>query len=215
MITFKGICGAADGDCSESGLTKRGNHIAGFDISYSTQLFDRPVTFYAQRIGEDAVDYYRITDNANLFGVSTYIENAKIFLETSDTNVNCDGNFTGNLNCYYESGEYPDGYRLYDRAIGSTFDSDAKQITLGANYRFESGAIAEVYLRSAELNKDGVRPSPVLTEGASEDVVELSGFYQKPYGDWLLKAGGTVANRDLPSESTTDALLYLKAQYVF
>ena len=214
VITFQTVC-LREPSCTDAQLTTRGNHLAGFDFSYTFNVFSRPVSLYVQRIGEDAVDGYKITDNANLFGVSTYLSTAKIFLETSDTNIACDGE-SAVTNCYYENGLYQSGYRMYGRTLGSTFDSDAKQITLGANIRFDDGAVAEVYLRAAELNPDGQRPSPVLTEDVSEDVLELSGFYQRPYGSWLLKAGGSVANRDYDTrEDEVDALLYLKAQYAF
>ncbi len=215
LITFKAICAQDDGVCGEGELSKRGNHIAGIDLSYSTMLFNRPFTFYAQRVGEDSVDGYKITDNANLFGLSTYIYNAKVFIETSDTNIACGENENA-FNCYYEHNKYLDGYRMYGRTLGSTFDSDAKQLTLGANLRFSSGDIMELYIRSAELNKDGTRSSPMLTKANTEDLLELSGFYQKPIGDWLLKAGGSVSSRKFEEiEDEVDALLYLKAQYAF
>ncbi len=215
VITFESVCLREDGICTDAQLSKRGNHLAGFDLTYSFDLFERPMTVYAQRIGEDSAGTFNITDNANLFGVSTYIGNAKIFLETSDTNINCDGGATDNLDCYYENGTYETGYRAYGRSIGSTFDSDAKQFTLGTNYRFDEGAVAELFLRYAELNRDESRPSPVLTDSNTEDLLELSGFYRMPYNKWLVTAGGTISQRDLPEGNETDGLLYLKAQYAF
>ncbi|MEM0911508.1 MAG: capsule assembly Wzi family protein [Pseudomonadota bacterium] len=215
VITFESVCLRPDGICTDAQLSKRGNHLAGFDITYSFNLFSRPITLYGQRIGEDSAGTFNITDNANLFGISTYFGNAKVFLETSDTNVNCDGGATDTFDCYYENGVYESGYRAYGRAIGSTFDSDARQITLGANYRFNEGAVAELYVRHAELNQDGRNPSPVLTDSASEDLLELSGFYRMPFNKWLLTAGGTVSRRDLPQGDETDGLLYFKAQYAF
>lgn len=214
-VTFQSVCIRPTGICTKSQLTKRGNHIAGFDLSYTARLFARPVSFYIQRIGEDSVDGYRITDNANLFGISTYVQGVKVFVETSDTNVNCDGNATNNLNCFYENGTYQTGYRTYGRALGSTFDSDAKQMTAGANFRFENGAVAELLLRDVELNRDGVRPSPLLIDSDSENVLELSGFYQHPYGQWLLKAGGSIARREFSEKTSTDSLIYFKAQYAY
>lgn len=215
VVTFQGICQAADGDCSIIGETKQGNHMAGFDISYTTRFLDRPFTFYAQRVGEDAVNGYKITDNANLFGLSTYWRGAKVFIETSDTNVACDGDSII-TNCYYENSAYPDGYRMYGRTFGSTFDSDAKQVTIGANMRLENGDMFELYLRNAQLNPDGTRPSPALTKDVTEDLLEVSGFYQKPVGNWLLKAGGTVSNRQYSNiEDEVDALIYVKAQLAF
>ncbi|MFC3123084.1 capsule assembly Wzi family protein [Agaribacter flavus] len=214
-VTFQSVCIRESGICTDAQLTKRGNHLAGFDLSYTTHLFARPVSFYIQRIGEDSVDTYRITDNANLFGISSYLYGVKLFVETSDTQVNCDGNVTTNLNCYYENGTYQSGYRAYSRAIGSTFDSDAKQITFGANFRFDNGAVAELLLRDVQLNNDGTRPSPVLTDSNKEALVELSGFYQQPFGKWLVKAGASLAKRDLPEDSQTDSLIYIKAQYAY
>lgn len=216
VVTFQGVCDAPDGDCSASGESKRGNHMAGFDLIYTRKFFDRPFSFYIQRVGEDAVDGYNITDNANLFGLSTYWKGAKIFVETSDTNIACASAESTITNCYYENSDYQTGYRMYGRTFGSTFDSDAKQFTIGANIRFESGDMAELYVRSAQLNKDGQLPSPVLTKDTIEDVLELSGFYQKPVGDWLLKAGGSVANRKFENiDDEVDAVLYFKAQIAF
>ena len=216
MITFQGTCQKTSGQCTKDEETKQGNHLAGFDIKYSINVLNRPVTLYAQRIGEDATDNIKITDNANLIGVSTYLGRAKLFLETSDTQISCISAESTVTNCYYEHSVYTTGYRYQGRAIGSTFDSDAKQITLGANYRFTNGAIAEFLLRKAELNPDGQRPSPVLTDSLSEEIIQLSGFYQRPIGDWLIKAGGSIEMREFDQgDDQTDTSLYIKSIYSF
>jgi hypothetical protein len=216
MITFQSTCLKPAGDCTRAEETKQGNHLAGFDLKYSFNVRDRPVTIYAQRIGEDATDNIKITDNANLIGASTYLGAAKIFVETSDTQISCISAESTVTNCFYEHGTYKTGYRYRGRAIGSTFDSDAKQVTLGTNYRFKGGAIAEVLLRKVELNPDGRLPSPVLTDATSEDLLQISGFYQRPIGDWLIKAGGSIEKRDFDgTETQTDASLYINSTYSF
>ena len=53
-------------------------------------LFEQPFSLYGQRLGEDAADFYRVTDNANLFGMSIYLLGSKVCIEASDTNVVCD-----------------------------------------------------------------------------------------------------------------------------
>ncbi|MBF7073367.1 capsule assembly Wzi family protein [Glaciecola sp. MH2013] len=218
VITFQEVCLGRE-SCTKDELSKAGNHLAGYDIKYSFDIFERPVSIYAQRIGEDSKSGIRITDNANLFGVSTYFGSTKVYLETSDTNISCSGDNDTSVNCFYENGTYTSGYRYYDRVIGSTFDSDAKQITLGSNWRFERGAIAEIILRVAELNADGTRPSPVLTGGNIEDVIQLSGFYQRPFGAWLLKVGGSIESRDLvegqDERNQVDGVIYFNATYAF
>jgi hypothetical protein len=216
VITFTGVCTRNRDACGAEDLTKQGNHLAGFDIKYSFNIFERPVSVYAQRIGEDAAGTVNITDQASLFGVSTYFGNTKVHIETSDTNVACAGNGSTITNCYYENGIYSSGYRFRGRVIGSTFDSDAKQITAGANIRFDGGAIAEVIIRKAELNPDGTRPSPVLTGDVTEDLLQLSGFYQRPFKDWLLKVGGSIESRKFVTrDNEVDGVLYFNATYAF
>jgi hypothetical protein len=215
VVTFQTLCVNGSEQCDESLRGKSGNHIGSFDISYTAQLFERPVTFYVQRAGEDVSNHFKVSDNANLIGISTYFKGAKVFLETSDTTVSCSTNAQVN-DCFYEDSQYTDGYRLYKRAIGSTFDSDAKQITLGTNFRFQSGDTVELYLRSVTLNEDASKPSPVITTGNTEEVLELSGFYQKPVGNWLLKVGGSVAKRSFAMQSdSVDSVVYAKAQFAF
>lgn len=215
LITFESVCLRTDEVCGPEQLSKRGNHLAGIDITYTWQIFNRPFTFYLQRIGEDSKKGIRVTDNANLFGFSSYIGPAKIFFETSDTNVACSSE-SSRFNCYYEHGLYVDGYRLYGRAIGSTFDSDAKQVTIGSNIRFKDGAVAELYLRQVELNQDASLPSPLLNLSPSEEVIELSGFYQRPFKKWLVKTGASLAQRRFENiDDEIDTLIYLKAQYAF
>jgi hypothetical protein len=216
VITFQSLCSREDGVCTNEQLSKLGNHLAGYDIKYTFDLFERPISVYAQRIGEDSAGGIRPTDNANLLGLSTYLANVKVYMETSDTNVACAGNGSTITNCYYENGTYESGYRYRGRAIGSTFDSDAKQLTVGANIRFEGGAIAEIILRKAELNPDGTEPSPVLTNDVTEELVQLSGFYQRPFGSWLLKAGGSIESRKFATQDNeVDGLLYFNATYAF
>lgn len=53
-------------------------------------LFEQPISLYGQRLGEDAADFYRVTDNANLFGMSIYLLGSNVCIEASDTNVVCD-----------------------------------------------------------------------------------------------------------------------------
>ena len=215
VLTFKNICPNGSDNCSADAKINTANHLAGMDISYTATLFERPVTFYAQRIGENKIKNFGVTNNANLLGLSTYFGGAKVYIETSDTNVNCSSN-DNTFDCYYEDLKYFEGYRLYDRAIGSTFDSDAKQVTLGTNIRFKNGDMAQMHLRSAKLNADASKPSPVLNVGDSEELVEVSGFYQKPIGNWLLKLGGSISKRTFDSQnSATDAVIYAKAQYAF
>jgi hypothetical protein len=213
VLTFEAECADGDGSCDAALNTKKGNHLAGFDLKYSFSLFERPVTIYVQRVGEDAADYYNITDQANLLGVSSYLWGAKIYIEHSDTNVAC-GNSGSNLqNCYYEHVDYQSGYRFYNRAIGSTFDSDVTMLSLGLNKHFSNGDVLEAVLRRLTLNDDAQSPSPVVL-GNSEELIQLTGFYQKAYGNWQFKLGGQIERSEADTQdSEINTMLYSEIRY--
>ncbi|MCF2947274.1 capsule assembly Wzi family protein [Paraglaciecola aquimarina] len=218
VITFDTECLNGQESCVETFESPIGNHHAGIDFIYTSQLFDRPISFYGQRIGEDKQEYFNVTDNANLFGISSYFWGSKVYLESSDTNVACSNQGLPSNNCYYEHGTYTSGYRFYNRAIGSTFDSDAKTLTLGINKQYSDGDLFEVMINHLELNQDKQSPSPVL-QGISEDLLRLSGFYQTQFGDWLLKVGGNIEHGDISNDSDinakseTNSLIYTEIKY--
>ena len=213
VLTFKAQCADGSAHCDDALDTKKGNHLAGFDIKYSFVAFDRPINLYAQRIGEDAVDYYKVTDQALLFGLSTYIGSSKIYLESSDTNVACGAKGSSTKNCYYEHGDYQSGYRFYGRAIGSTFDSDAKMLSVGLNHHFNNGDTAELLIRHLNLNEDQQHPSPVV-EGLSEKLIQLSGFYQTTLGSWQLKVGGQITRSEIDHQpKQSKHLIYSELTY--
>jgi len=213
VLTFRAPCANGADSCDDALGAKQGNHLAGFDVKYSFSLFERPVSLYVQRIGEDGADYYSISDQANLLGISSYFWGAKVYLESSDTNVACGNNNAGQKNCYYEHGEYQSGYRFHQRAIGSTFDSDASMLSLGGNKHFSNGDVLEVVLRQVELNEDRQDPSPVVL-GNREKLVQLSAFYQTSFGDWQLKLGGQIERSEVDElVSQTNTMLYSQIKY--
>ena len=215
VLTFNAQCADGADNCDDALDTKKGNHLAGFDFKYSFSVFERPVSIYVQRIGEDAADYFNITDQANLFGISSYVSGAKVYLESSDTNVACGNDGSSQKNCYYEHGDYQSGYRFHGRAIGSTFDSDAKMLTLGLNMHYSNGDVINIVLRHLELNEDRTKPSPVLS-GLTEELIQLGGFYQTSYGNWLVKLGAQIEMSEVDQQdSETDGMIYTQIKYSF
>jgi hypothetical protein len=213
VVTFQTECADGEVACDNALDTKLGNHIAGLDFKYSVMLFEQPFSLYGQRVGEDAEDYYQVTDNANLFGISTYLWGSKVYVEASDTNVTCGNSGSDVKNCYYEDGTYHSGYRHYNRAIGSTFETDAKMVSIGINKHFRGGDLFELVINRLTLNDDKQKPSPILN-GMSEDIIRLSGFYQMNYGDWLVKIGGTIESAEVDDVgSETDALVFAEIKY--
>jgi hypothetical protein len=60
--------------------------------------------------------------------------------------------------CFYKHETYQSGYCRYGRAIGSSFDSDAKMLTLGINKNFHNGALFGLVFNRLILNKDKGSP---------------------------------------------------------
>jgi hypothetical protein len=71
VVTLLIECENGAATCDYALDSKLDNHLAGLDFKYSMMMFVRPFSIYGQHIGEDTVDYYRVTDNANLIGLST------------------------------------------------------------------------------------------------------------------------------------------------
>lgn len=215
ILTFKNECANGEEQCDSALKTQAGNQLAGYDIRYSFNLFDLDMSLYGQQIGEDAVDYYKVTDKGHLYGFSVYAFGAKWFAETSNTQVACGGEGVYIYDCYYEHSQYKSGYRYHQRAIGSTFDSDAKAIVLGMRQHFKDGDTLSVELAQLKLNPDQSKPSPV-TQGESEQVVYLKGQYQWPMANWSLKMGLYLEHSRIDKQdSDWGADINLTASYKF
>jgi hypothetical protein len=156
-----------------------------------------------------------VTDNANLLGVSTYLWGSKVYVETSDTSVSCGSLGPDINNCFYEDNTYQSGYRRYNRAIGSTFETDGKTLSIGINKHFNDGDLFELVVNRLTLNEDKQKPSPILN-GMSEKILRVSGFYQMNYVDWLVKLGATIEYGEVDdADSKTDSLVFAELRYRF
>lgn len=205
VITLEEECALEQLSCETTA-----NHIAGLDFKYSAKLFDQPVSLYGQRVGEDMHGYFRVTNNANLLGVSTYLAGSKLYVESSDTKVTCGASST---NCFYEHGNYQSGYRYHNRAIGSTFERDAKMYTLGLNQSRQNGDLVEIALNHLTFDSDKQVSSPLFSY-PTETLIRLSGFYQTQYADWLVKIGASVEHSESYENTTqNDTLVFAEVKY--
>lgn len=213
VITSQVECANGEQDCDPALNTKIGNQLAGYDVQYSFSVADLPLSIYAQQIGEDSVDNYKVTDKATLAGISWQGLGGRWFIEHADTNVSCGGRNSTTTNCYYEHGTYKSGYRRYGRAIGSSYDSDARVVSLGFDRRFAHGGAWQVRLHHAELNKDKSRPSPLLL-GEQESLIQLNTEYQYPLKQWLLTLGTQLVRTKVnDSDTEWDNSVFMKARY--
>jgi len=109
--------------------------------------------------------YLSITDEGqqgsfatSLFGLSSQInvfdKNWRVFLETSQTYA--DGSNVDTFNTTYEDEIYTNGYRLSQRAIGSTYDNDSKVITFGLIGNLSRTQSFSIKIQNLDINKDRV-----------------------------------------------------------
>lgn len=208
-VTLKAECLDSQPSCSNPDKVTKANSLASLDVKYTMKMFSVPFSIYGQLVAES-----RDSEYASLYGFSTYFKSYRIYFEKSDTEVACSRNRAGQQNCIYEDDIYQSGFRFHERAIGSTFDSDAKSLSVGLNKHYADGDVVDVVLRQIELNSDGISPPPL--QGQSEKVRQLSAFYQTNLRNFQLKVGSQFERSRLDNASwTTNTLIYADLKYVF
>ncbi|MEP2590870.1 MAG: capsule assembly Wzi family protein, partial [Marinobacter sp.] len=144
------------------------NQIAGFDFRTSFPVSGMPVGFYGQMMGEDEAGYLPSKYSA-LVGLDALTGigagSQRFFLEGTDT-VAGRAVSDARLNTAYEHGTYRSGFRYYGRNIASTFEGDARALTLGVQQFFRNGAVLTASATSVTLNAEGGKSAQVTPDGA-------------------------------------------------
>ncbi|RVU41837.1 capsule assembly Wzi family protein [Rheinheimera riviphila] len=114
---------------------------AALDLSYHLQAFGWPLTAYAEIADDD--NQSGLPDKAlSLFGVRSYWgeQNAihTLNLEYSDTFLDCENSLQRG-NCAYQGEVFPQGYRRFERVIGSGYGADARVLSAGYQYQTLGG----------------------------------------------------------------------------
>lgn len=146
-----------------------GNQLAGYDIRLTGAGLGIPLALYTQRIGEDEQDLrpalYLTMAGMETWGRWERLGDYRVYLEVADTL--CGGNITGGgmADCAYDHSIYGTGMRYRGRAIGHSFDNDAKVWTLGSILNRDSGNSWQLNLAMGDLNRKG-SPSTTNTVAA-------------------------------------------------
>lgn len=215
-------CATGDATCDPSLDTKIGNQMAGFDARYSDTWFNVPVGLYLERTCEDSNGPapWDLADCGMMMGADTRFafdsQQYKLFFEYTDTMVAC-GTDQNVFNCFYEHSTYQSGSRYYGRALGSTYDSDAKVYALGLVGQFKDSHGLTSILRYAQLNKDGKnRGGEWAPQPPKEDLLMLEVSYRMPMLSGMLTFGGTVSNSKFEVEDNkTDGSIFGNYEYRF
>lgn len=211
VITFRKRCMDGSSDCLPESETRIGSHLGGIDLKYTFSVFEQPLSFYTQIIDEGESPEFNASNNANTFGLSTYMANAKVYLEYSDTNVACSESESDITDCFYESGTYSSGYRYYRRQLTESVSSEAKMWSLGYLRHFSDGDVIELTLRHIDLDTNNDTQANFTP---TEKIYQLSGYYQTVWHDWQLKMGGVLDSSDTSEQGIDhDAMIFAELKY--
>lgn len=114
---------------------------ASIDATWHLQLADLPLSLYTE-LADDDNKSGSPTKLLSLFGVRSYFGSDfgihTVNLEYSDTYLQCPDQLTAG-DCAYQGSVYPQGYRRYDRIIGSGYGEDAKVLSSAYHYQTTDG----------------------------------------------------------------------------
>ena len=196
-----------------------GNQLAGIDLRYGFSVNNSTVGLYTQVVGEDEAGYLP-SRKVYQFGMDWTSSLAggeqQWFIEGVDTLT--EGLFGGETrpNYAYEHFNYKSGMRYLGRNIATTFDADARAITLGG-YHFSTPEVRwHAALTWAELNRDGgVR----FEKGAGTEVdyfvpaydqelvmIQLSHTRPMPIGEATLQLSVASDDIDLADDTVSDVV---------
>ena len=177
------------------------NQIAGFDFRLSLNPGNVPVGVYGQFMGEDEAGGLpsKLSSLAGLDMVTGVGHGSqRFFLEATETVA---GSWISErrLNTAYEHGTYRSGFRHYGRNMATTWEGDARAVTLGLQQFFRNGVTLGLNLSRATLNQDGTIRAVIAEDGAAtlqsvaeQDISLAELRVQHPMLggrlDWLLSA---------------------------
>lgn len=217
-------CGV-DIDCSDD--QEPGNQQAGIDARLSLPVFGHNVGIYGQLFAEDgsASSTDVVSKKRPQVGIDTTVMLADtpvlMFLEYTDSLEYCgDGEARGIGDCYYEHHIYNTGMRYKGRNIGNLYDNDAESFVFGMISQMVNDTSWHLKLRYVELNKDNSDRYPgepngnTLTE-ISEDVLMLSGKYERIFERWKVALGGNVSRSEfINKDDDNDYQVFLEIEYL-
>ncbi|MFT5162469.1 MAG: hypothetical protein ACI9FJ_001045 [Alteromonadaceae bacterium] len=218
------------GESSGSDVTlaeEPGNQLGGIDFRFNTSLFNQPLAFYGEVIGEDE-SHGLPSRSMRQWGFETSFggrdEIYHAYAEYTDTYVEDCTQGSGVGNCAYEHHIYQDGYRRYGRSMGSTYDSDARVFTLGLSHTQAGGHSWYSKLKYMQLNADNSNLKWTLGQLVinpvsqyAQDRFQIEGGYTFPVQGGLLNVEASLYHSEIDQtgETDTDGILQASWEYRF
>jgi hypothetical protein len=209
-------CGNQGLDCGADGSEEPGNQQAGYDLRLSVPVAGHNFGIYYQSFAEDGSDSSTkfwtkaqpsggIDTTVNLLGTPVLM-----YIEYTDSLAYCGSNRSiGIGNCYYEHHIYNTGMRYEGRTIGNLYDNDATTVVFGMVSQTQNDVSWQWSVRYGELNKDNSDAYPGEPNGnpvteMAEDLLMLSGKYQRIFGRWKVGLGGSASHSSFRDKASDD-----------
>lgn len=220
ILIGKTNCGVDDLVCNEN--TKNpANQQAGYDLRYSFHLFNVPMSFYGQKFAEDGSEgtFNYVTKAQPQIGFDAHLsifgKPSTVFIELADSLADC-GEIRDNLgDCYYEHSTYATGMRYNGRAIGSTYENDAKTYVLGAISQLGINTRLTTKIRYLDLNYDNQDKAPDnplignTVTSIAEQVWMISSSVLHDYKNWrftlAVEMSRATFDNDISNETDINA----------
>lgn len=222
-----GNTGSSGADCGPDGSNEPGNQQAGYDLRLSVPVAGHNFGIYYQSFAEDG------SESSTKFwtkprpsgGIDTTISllgtPVLMYIEYTDSLAYCGSNRSiGIGNCYYEHYLYQTGMRYEGHVIGNLYDNDTTTIVFGMVSQTLNDVSWQWSVRYGELNKDNSDAYPGEPNGNSvteiaEDLLMLSGKYQRIFGRWKLGLGGSASHSSFRDKaSDDDYIAFVDVEYL-
>ena len=210
ILLGKTNCGVNDVVCDENNPNPA-NQQAGYDLRYSFNLFDVPMSFYGQKFAEDGKEgaFQYLTKAQPQVGFDAHLnvfgKPSTVFIELADSFAACGtDNTTGD--CYYEHSTYSTGMRYNGRTVGSTYENDAKTYVLGAISQLNTNTRLTTKLRFLDLNYDNSDKAPDnplignTVTSIAEQVWMISSSVQHDYKNWRFTLSGDISQSSFEND---------------
>ena len=205
------------------------NQQAGYDLRYSFNLFDVPMSLYGQNFAEDGSEdtLQYVTKAQPQVGFDAYInilgKPSTVFIEVTDSLATCPALGLGDMigDCYYEHEFYTTGMRFNGRSIGSTYDNDAKTYVVGVIAQLGTNTRLTTKLRYLDLNADNsdkAPGNPIIgnpVTSIAEQVWMISASLRHDYQNWRFTLSSDISQSSFTNniDNKTDFDASIQVEY--
>lgn len=203
ILIGKTNCGI-DGVVCEGNTLNPANQQAGYDLRYTMNIFDFPLSFYGQKFAEDGKEgtLQYLTKAQPQLGFDLHLnvfgKPSTVYIEWADSLADC-GERDKIGNCYYEHSNYETGMRYEGRALGSSYDNDAKTYVIGTISQLDINTHMTARLRYLDLNYDNQDKAPNnsiignTVASIAEQVWIISASIQHDKQNWRFTLGTDIS----------------------